>query len=56
MLSEDNVPYVLEINTIPGLTDKSLLPKSAKASGISFEELIEKMVIEAVYEKEETKK
>ena len=56
ILSEDNVPYVLEINTIPGLTDKSLLPKSAKASGINFEELIEKMVIEAVYEKEETKK
>ncbi len=34
--------YCLEINTLPGLTSTSLLPKAAKASGISFEQLIEK--------------
>ncbi len=34
------LPYVLEINSIPGLTEKSLLPKEAKAAGMSFEELI----------------
>ncbi|MDO9465150.1 MAG: D-alanine--D-alanine ligase [bacterium] len=32
-------PYVLEINTIPGLTETSLLPKAAQAAGISFIEL-----------------
>lgn len=39
-----NIPYVLEVNTIPGLTSKSLFPKSAKAAGFSFEELVEKLV------------
>jgi len=32
-------PYVLEINTIPGLTETSLLPKAAQAAGISFRKL-----------------
>ena len=36
--------YVLEINTIPGLTPNSLLPKSAKASNISFSKLLEKII------------
>ena len=40
MLSEDNTPYILEINTIPGLTQTSLLPQQAKAEGIGFPELL----------------
>jgi len=32
-------PYILEINTIPGMTETSLLPKAAKAYGYSFSEL-----------------
>ena len=36
ILGEDGKPYVLEINTIPGLTGKSLLPKAAFAAGIDF--------------------
>lgn len=32
--------YVLEINTIPGMTEASLLPKAARASGISFKKLL----------------
>ncbi|RLD97426.1 MAG: D-alanine--D-alanine ligase, partial [Aquificota bacterium] len=39
-LSEDGTPYVLEVNTIPGMTETSLLPKAAAAAGISFEELV----------------
>lgn len=39
-----NVPYVLEVNTIPGLTAKSLFPKAAQAEGISFAQLAEKLV------------
>ncbi len=32
-------PYVLEVNTLPGMTETSLLPKAAAAAGISFEQL-----------------
>jgi len=39
MLGPDNRPYVLEANTIPGMTETSLLPKSAAAAGIPFAEL-----------------
>ena len=39
LLDAKNDPYVLEVNTIPGLTGKSLLPKAAKAKGIDFPEL-----------------
>lgn len=39
MLGSDNQPYVLEANTIPGMTETSLLPKSAAAAGLSFPEL-----------------
>ncbi len=35
-----DLPYVLEINSIPGLTEKSLLPKEASAHGMAFEKLI----------------
>lgn len=37
-------PQVLEVNAIPGLTDTSLLPQSAEAAGISFEELVERIL------------
>jgi len=43
-IGEDNVPYVLELNTSPGMTETSLLPMSAEAAGISFSELVEKLV------------
>lgn len=36
--------YCFELNTLPGMTSTSLLPKMAKAAGISFEELIDKIV------------
>ncbi len=37
-------PVVLEINTIPGLTPASLLPKAAKAAGMSYPELIDTII------------
>jgi len=37
-------PQVLEVNAIPGLTDTSLLPQSAEAAGVSFEELVERIL------------
>ena len=39
MLGADNRTYVLEANTIPGMTETSLLPKSAAAAGLPFPEL-----------------
>ncbi len=37
-------PYVLEMNTLPGMTSTSLLPKAAQAAGLSFVQLIELML------------
>ena len=47
-LDEDGEPYLLEVNTLPGMTDTSDLPMAAKASGIGFDELVEKMLYTAV--------
>ena len=43
-LNQDNQAYCLEVNTLPGMTSTSLVPKMAKVVGISFEELIEKII------------
>jgi D-alanine--D-alanine ligase len=43
-LSDLNNPYVMEVNTIPGLTTHSLLPKAAEAAGYSFCDLCEKIL------------
>ncbi|MFA5083048.1 MAG: D-alanine--D-alanine ligase [Hydrogenophilaceae bacterium] len=39
LLSEDGRPFLLEINTSPGMTDHSLVPMAARAAGLSFDEL-----------------
>lgn len=44
ILGPDDKFYVLEINTIPGLTETSLFPKAAKASGISFKKLLDLII------------
>nr|WP_231037950.1 D-alanine--D-alanine ligase [Pectinatus frisingensis] len=44
ILSEDNIPYVLEINTVPGLTETSLVPDTARHAGIEFPDLCEMML------------
>jgi D-alanine-D-alanine ligase len=43
ILTEEG-PQVLEVNAIPGLTDTSLLPQAAEAAGISFEQLVERIL------------
>ncbi len=40
MLDESNQPWFLEVNTVPGMTNHSLVPMAAKAQGISFNELV----------------
>ena len=39
--------YLLEINTQPGMTDLSLVPEIAKYNGISFQNLVEKILLDA---------
>lgn len=41
MLSEDGVPYVIEVNSVPGMTELSLVPDAGRAMGIEFPELCE---------------
>ena len=44
MVRANGEPLVLEVNTLPGMTETSLLPKAAAAAGISYAELCQKMV------------
>ncbi len=44
MIVEDDEAYVLETNTIPGMTATSLYPQAAAAAGISFSELLNKLI------------
>jgi D-alanine-D-alanine ligase len=43
-LAPDGRIYVLELNTIPGFTETSLLPKAAQAAGYSFANLCERIM------------
>lgn len=49
ILTKIGVPCILELNTIPGLTDTSLLPKAAQATGIDFGELCLKILESALW-------
>jgi D-alanine-D-alanine ligase len=44
IIISDGVPYVLELNTLPGMTQTSLIPRSAKSRGIEFSELLDKII------------
>jgi D-alanine-D-alanine ligase len=44
MLDANNDLWVLEVNTLPGMTETSLLPKAAAAEGISFDELVQELI------------
>jgi D-alanine-D-alanine ligase len=54
ILSAGGIPFILEVNTIPGFTQTSLLPKSAKVAGIGFAGLCVKL-IELTYDKAQNK-
>jgi len=44
MVRADGSPVVLEVNTLPGMTETSLLPKAAAAAGINFPQLCQRMI------------
>lgn len=48
ILDEANNPYTLEVNTIPGMTETSLLPKIARLAGLDFPDLIEEILAATV--------
>ena len=43
--------YCLEVNTVPGMTETSLLPKAANEAGISFDQLVEQILLDADLDK-----
>jgi D-alanine-D-alanine ligase len=47
MLDADGEPWVLEVNTVPGMTDTSLLHQAADAAGIGFDELVSRILAAA---------
>ncbi|HSQ89623.1 D-alanine--D-alanine ligase [Romboutsia sp.] len=44
IIISNGIPYVLELNTLPGMTQTSLIPRSAKSRGIEFSELLDKII------------
>jgi D-alanine-D-alanine ligase len=46
-LASDGTPYCLEVNTVPGMTETSLVPKAAAAAGISYRDLV-RAIVDAV--------
>ena len=50
ILGWEKVPVILEVNTIPGFTPTSLLPKAAACLGLSYEAVCERLVLMAAHE------
>jgi D-alanine-D-alanine ligase len=47
MLDEGGAPYFLEVNTVPGMTDHSLVPMAARQAGLGFDELVMRILSSA---------
>jgi D-alanine-D-alanine ligase len=47
MTDGDENPFVIDVNTMPGMTETSLLPKAASYAGIPFEDLVERILLGA---------
>ncbi|MNO14412.1 D-alanine--D-alanine ligase [compost metagenome] len=52
MLLKDGIPYVLEVNTLPGMTETSLLPRSALAAGYTFSGLLDEIISGSLAERQ----
>ncbi len=48
IITDRGEPFVLEVNTIPGMTETSLLPKIAGSAGISFDDLVKEILFDAL--------
>ncbi|MGH8679852.1 MAG: ATP-grasp domain-containing protein, partial [Burkholderiales bacterium] len=50
IVDEKGKPWLLEVNTVPGLTGHSLVPMAAKAAGLSFDDLVVRILVGASVE------
>jgi len=55
MIDADGIPWVLEVNTLPGMTSHSLLPRAAQAVGVGFAALCEDLLRRALERAVQTK-
>lgn len=55
MMDKNDDIFVLEVNTIPGMTERSLLPKAAQVKGLNFNQLCVKIIESALRKKESVK-
>jgi D-alanine-D-alanine ligase len=51
IMNGDGIPYILEVNTLPGMTATSLLPEIARGAGFSFPDLVEEILRLALEER-----
>jgi len=56
MVRANGEPVVLEVNTLPGMTETSLMPKAAAAAGLNYAELCQRMIDLALARKEKVKR
>ena len=50
-IDKDNNPFILELNTLPGMTEHSLVPKAAAKMGVSFPELCDRILSSAKFDR-----
>ena len=48
LTDEQQRPYIIELNTVPGMTDHSLVPMAARVSGIEFDELVYRILMQTL--------
>ncbi|MGG4457743.1 D-alanine--D-alanine ligase [Brevibacillus porteri] len=53
MILCQDMPYVLEVNTLPGMTANSLFPKSAAAAGMTFSQLLDRIIASSLHERKQ---
>ncbi|MFC8683688.1 D-alanine--D-alanine ligase [Brevibacillus porteri] len=53
MILCQDMPYVLEVNTLPGMTANSLFPKSAAAAGMTFTQLLDRIITSSLHERKQ---
>ena len=47
-IDKEDRPWIIELNTLPGMTDHSLVPMAAKAAGIPFDELVVRILMQTL--------
>lgn len=52
LTDENDRPYIIELNTVPGMTDHSLVPMAARAVGIEFDELVYRILMQTLNDKQ----